>query len=185
MTAGIRVIKPVDVVDAPDLTITEYVGRVASADSACSACVATVRTATKELPQCPSFDEFVLVLEGEVHIMHGANLTECTIVRARGDLWWAGGQNRGVDGPPPRAPCRFGPGDGEEQAGVGRLDVVRRRGAGPAALRPASRGCNHRTCRNMAPRRNTQEACPARRCVAGAAAHWPSQKRHNQSAGVR
>ena len=141
MTAGIRVIKPVDVVDAPDLTITEYVGRVASADSACSACVATVRTATKELPQCPSFDEFVLVLEGEVHIMHGANLTECTIVRAgdglvlraRGDLWWAGGQNRGVDGPPPRAPCRFGPGDGEEQAGVGRLDVVRRRGAGPAA----------------------------------------------------
>eukprot|EP00315_Gephyrocapsa_oceanica_P012381 CAMPEP_0185289702 /NCGR_PEP_ID=MMETSP1363-20130426/4046_1 /TAXON_ID=38817 /ORGANISM="Gephyrocapsa oceanica, Strain RCC1303" /LENGTH=187 /DNA_ID=CAMNT_0027885599 /DNA_START=87 /DNA_END=651 /DNA_ORIENTATION=+ len=82
MTAGIRVVKPVDVVDAPDLTITEYVGRVASADSACSACVATVRSATKELPQCPSFDEFVLVLEGEVHIMHGANLTECAIVRA-------------------------------------------------------------------------------------------------------
>ena len=25
MTAGIRIVKPVDVVDAPDLTITEYV----------------------------------------------------------------------------------------------------------------------------------------------------------------
>jgi len=80
--SGIRVIKPIDVVDAPDLTISEYIGRVASTDSACSACVATVRTATKELPQCPAFDEYVLVLEGEVHILHGAELKQCTIVKA-------------------------------------------------------------------------------------------------------
>ena len=80
--SGIRVIKPIDVVDAPDLTITEYAGRVASTDSACSACLATVRQATKELPQCPAFDEYVLVLEGEVHIMHGAELKQCTVVKA-------------------------------------------------------------------------------------------------------
>ena len=78
---SIRVLKPVDVVDAPDITISEYVGRVASQDPACSACVATIRQATKELPQCPAFDEYVLVLEGEVHIMHGPELKECTVVK--------------------------------------------------------------------------------------------------------
>ena len=79
---SIRTFTPVDVVDAPDLTISEYVGRVASKDGTCSACVATVRKATKELPQCPAFDEYVLVLEGEVHIMHGSDLQECTVVKA-------------------------------------------------------------------------------------------------------
>ena len=34
MASGIRVLKPVDVVDAPDITISEYVGRVASQDPA-------------------------------------------------------------------------------------------------------------------------------------------------------
>ena len=82
MASGIRVLKPVDVVDAPDITISEYVGRVASQDPACSACIATIRQATKELPQCPAFDEYVLVLEGEVHIMHGPELKECTVVKA-------------------------------------------------------------------------------------------------------
>ena len=51
--ATVRVVDPVDVVVSPDLTITEYVGRVASQDAACSACVATVTAATKEAPSRP------------------------------------------------------------------------------------------------------------------------------------
>mmetsp|Transcript_62565 Transcript_62565/g.104132 ORF Transcript_62565/g.104132 Transcript_62565/m.104132 type:complete len:177 (-) Transcript_62565:251-781(-) len=77
---GIRVVQPVDVVAAPDLTISEYVGRVASTDVDISACVATVTSPTKESPQQPMFDEYVIVLEGEVHIYHGDALKECTIV---------------------------------------------------------------------------------------------------------
>ena len=78
----IRVVKPVDVVSAPDLTITEYTGRVASATSDMSACVATVRAATKESPQTPAFDEYVIVLEGEIHLKHGAELAQCTVIKA-------------------------------------------------------------------------------------------------------
>ena len=78
----IRLVDPVDVVVSPDLTITEYIGRIASQDAACSACVATVTAATKEAPQRPAFDEYVLILEGEVHIMHGEGLTERTVVKA-------------------------------------------------------------------------------------------------------
>jgi mannose-6-phosphate isomerase-like protein (cupin superfamily) len=79
---GVRVIKPVDVVAAPDLTISEYIGRVASKDANVSACVATVRKATKESPQTPHFDEYVLVLEGECHILFGKNLEQRVVVRA-------------------------------------------------------------------------------------------------------
>ena len=78
----IRLVDPVDVVVSPDLTITEYIGRIASQDAVCSACVATVTAATKEAPQRPAFDEYVLILEGEVHIMHGEGLTERTVVKA-------------------------------------------------------------------------------------------------------
>ena len=82
MPSGIRCIRPVDVVPAPDLTISEYIGRVASGDEAISACVATVRSATKEAPQKPDFDEYVIVLEGEVHIMHGVGLSQETVISA-------------------------------------------------------------------------------------------------------
>jgi len=41
-----------------------------------------VTAATKEAPQKPAFDEYVLVLEGEVHIMHGDGLKERTVAKA-------------------------------------------------------------------------------------------------------
>lgn len=41
-----------------------------------------MRQATKESPQKPAFDEYVLVLEGEVHIMHGDGLKQCVVVKA-------------------------------------------------------------------------------------------------------
>lgn len=57
----IRVIEPVPVVDARDLSIDEYIGRVASSDSCLSACVSTVRAPCEEAFQCPGFAEYVLV----------------------------------------------------------------------------------------------------------------------------
>ena len=79
---GVRLVQSVDVVSAPDLTISEYIGRVTSGDTSVSSCLCTVRRATKESPQTPDFDEYVLVLEGVIHVYHGAGLSECVIVCA-------------------------------------------------------------------------------------------------------
>lgn len=78
---GVRLVQSVDVVSAPDLTITENFGRVTSGDASVSSCFCTVRQATKESPQTPGFDEYVLVLEGEIHVAHGAGLSECLVVK--------------------------------------------------------------------------------------------------------
>jgi len=67
---GPAIITPVDVVKAPSLTITEFFGNVASKDSRMSACVATVSDACEEAYQAPEFAEYVLVLDGEVHLQH-------------------------------------------------------------------------------------------------------------------
>ena len=69
---SIRVLKPVPVVDAPDLTISEYFGNVASADPRLSVCVAEVRKACEEAFQTPEFDEFVIVLDGSVDLRLGS-----------------------------------------------------------------------------------------------------------------
>jgi len=68
---GLSVFAPVDVVTAADLTITEYFGSVASKDPRMSACLATVRAPCAEAYQAPEFDEYVLVLSGEVHLERG------------------------------------------------------------------------------------------------------------------
>ena len=73
--ASVRVVDPVAVVQAPDLTITEFFGNVASGTPSLSACVAEVRRATEEAPQCPDFDELVLVLEGQVIREHAGGTT--------------------------------------------------------------------------------------------------------------
>lgn len=78
---GVHLVQSIDVVAAPDLTITEYIGRVTSGDTSVSSCFCTVRKATKESPQTPGFDEYVLVLEGEIHVSHGVNLSERIVVR--------------------------------------------------------------------------------------------------------
>lgn len=75
-----KIVKPVPVVDAADLTITEYFGNVASGTPALSACVAEVRRACAEAFQAPEFDEFVLVLEGEVDLQVSSG--EITTVKA-------------------------------------------------------------------------------------------------------
>ena len=79
---GVRLVESVDVVAAPDLTISEYIGRVTSGDTSVSSCLCCVRKATKESPQTPEFDEYVMVLEGEIHVYHGAELEECIVVRS-------------------------------------------------------------------------------------------------------
>ena len=73
--SSVAVIEPVAVVQAPDLTITEYIGNVASGTPAVSACVCEVRKATEEAYQCPEFDEYVMVLEGCVHLKHAGGVT--------------------------------------------------------------------------------------------------------------
>ena len=73
--SSVAVIEPVAVVQAPDLTITEYIGNVASGTPAVSACVCEVRKATEEAYQCPEFDEYVMVLEGCVHLKHAGGTT--------------------------------------------------------------------------------------------------------------
>lgn len=68
-----QVVNPVTVVDAPDLKIVEYIGRVASSTAEISACVATVTAACEEAFQAPAFDEYVIVLEGSVDILLGSS----------------------------------------------------------------------------------------------------------------
>lgn len=63
--------KAVDVVKTPALTITEYFGNVASSDPKLSACLATVTAPCEEAYQTPEFDEYVMVVSGEVHLLRG------------------------------------------------------------------------------------------------------------------
>ena len=66
----------VEVVRAPDLSIVEFHGRVASQTDALSACLATVRAQAAEAPQTPQFDEYTLVLEGVVEIVRDDGTVE-------------------------------------------------------------------------------------------------------------
>jgi len=72
---GPVIFSSVDVVTAPDLTITEFFGHVASKDPVISACVAMVRAPCAEAFQAPDFDEYVLVLSGEVHLQQESGTT--------------------------------------------------------------------------------------------------------------
>lgn len=63
-------VKSVDVVKAPALTITEYFGNVASKDDSLSACVANVKEPCSDAWQRPEFAEWVLVLSGVLHLKH-------------------------------------------------------------------------------------------------------------------
>jgi len=66
----------VDVVKAPDLTITEFFGNVTSRDEKLSACVAKVAKPCSEAWQKPEFAEWVLVLDGILHIEHAEGITK-------------------------------------------------------------------------------------------------------------
>jgi len=69
------VVKSVDVVKAPDLTITEYFGNVASKSDGLSACVARVDEPCSEAWQRPEFAEWVLILSGVLHLEHAGGIT--------------------------------------------------------------------------------------------------------------
>ena len=55
------VYKSIDIVSAPDLTVSEYFGREASKDERLSACLVSVVSACEEACQTPDFDEHILV----------------------------------------------------------------------------------------------------------------------------
>lgn len=63
--------KPVNVVEAPGITITEYFGHVASKDGTCSLGTAVVKAASEEAWQAPKFDEYVICNEGTIEFLHG------------------------------------------------------------------------------------------------------------------
>lgn len=68
-------VKSVDVVKAPALTITEYFGNVASKDGRLSACVSKVDEPCSEAWQRPDFAEWVLILSGVLHLEHAEGTT--------------------------------------------------------------------------------------------------------------
>jgi len=71
--AGITplVVSPVDVVDAPGITITEHFGNVASSDPLLSLGQAVVKGPSQEAWQAPAFDEFVICTKGSIEFLYG------------------------------------------------------------------------------------------------------------------
>lgn len=70
VSGGAKVSKNVCVVETDAVKVLEYVGRVASEESRLSACVVTRKEASEEPYQCPMFDEYILVLQGCMEMVH-------------------------------------------------------------------------------------------------------------------
>ena len=64
-------VKPVAVVDAPGITITECFGNVASNDPVASLGRAVVKHASQEAWQAPAFDEYVICTKGSIDFLYG------------------------------------------------------------------------------------------------------------------
>jgi mannose-6-phosphate isomerase-like protein (cupin superfamily) len=80
-TPAIQIVEPrlVEAAGNKPKKIAEYIGRVASGDAAVSIASMVSPPGWVEPPQTPDFDEFTVVLRGELHVISGPN-TE--IVRA-------------------------------------------------------------------------------------------------------
>ena len=80
-TNAIQIIEPRLVEAAGNMPkqIAEHIGRVASGDSALSVARMVSPSGWIETPQTPEFDEYTVVLRGEVHVSSGG---ETQIVRA-------------------------------------------------------------------------------------------------------
>ncbi|CAE8593416.1 unnamed protein product [Polarella glacialis] len=74
------VTKAVDVVASGGLTITEYFGNVSTNNANLSACLATVTEACADAYQAPDFDEYVMVISGELHLYKSDE--EKTVIKA-------------------------------------------------------------------------------------------------------
>jgi len=89
----------IEVVTAPELRITEYFGNVArlatTTTTTLSAGVAHVSQPCTEAWQCPDFAEWVLVLEGTLHLEHDVDVD---VELERED---DSSRNSSVDAPPP------------------------------------------------------------------------------------
>lgn len=65
---------PTTVVDVPgEVTVAEHVGRAGNGDAGISLAVVTVKKARTEAAQTPLFDEYILVLRGELRVAVGAS----------------------------------------------------------------------------------------------------------------
>ena len=67
---SVFVVKAVDVVNAPGITITEHFGHVASGDGTASLGIAVVKGASEEAWQAPQFDEYVICSKGAIDFLH-------------------------------------------------------------------------------------------------------------------
>jgi len=70
-----QIFEPVNVVDAPGITITERFGHVSSGTCACSLATAIVGAAAEEAYQAPGFDEWVYCTEGSIDFVHAGGTT--------------------------------------------------------------------------------------------------------------
>jgi uncharacterized cupin superfamily protein len=74
-------VAPVNVVEAPGITIVEHFGHVSSRDGTASLGVATVKEASEEAWQCPQFDEFVICAKGSIDFVYAGEGGTQTKVR--------------------------------------------------------------------------------------------------------
>mmetsp|Transcript_1928 Transcript_1928/g.4251 ORF Transcript_1928/g.4251 Transcript_1928/m.4251 type:complete len:103 (+) Transcript_1928:31-339(+) len=86
--SAISRVHPVDVLTLPGLTMAEYFGRASSGDEQLSACLATVPTQGEEAHQLLEFDEYVIVVSGELWVAHSSQTF--VIVQGEGLLLRAG-----------------------------------------------------------------------------------------------
>eukprot|EP00929_Paragymnodinium_shiwhaense_P106889 TRINITY_DN7272_c0_g2_i2.p1 TRINITY_DN7272_c0_g2~~TRINITY_DN7272_c0_g2_i2.p1 ORF type:complete len:687 (+),score=189.55 TRINITY_DN7272_c0_g2_i2:275-2062(+) len=77
------IVKPVAVVDAPGITITECFGHVASQLSTASLAMAVVKGPSEEAWQAPHFDEYVICTEGSIEFLY-ADAARVKIVAGEG-----------------------------------------------------------------------------------------------------
>lgn len=70
------VVKPVPVVEAPGITITEHFGNVASSDPQASLGIAVVKGPSQEAWQAPQFDEYVICTKGSIEFLYGDGRTK-------------------------------------------------------------------------------------------------------------
>mmetsp|Transcript_2693 Transcript_2693/g.4593 ORF Transcript_2693/g.4593 Transcript_2693/m.4593 type:complete len:274 (+) Transcript_2693:48-869(+) len=77
------VVRPVAVVETPELTISEYFGRVASKQDIASLAKVEVKAATEARFQTPSFQEHVICTEGAIELVYGDGQV-CRIEQGKG-----------------------------------------------------------------------------------------------------
>lgn len=138
LVAPAGVVQSVSVISSAHLNITEFFGTASSGDARLSACLATVTHASGEALETPAFDEYIMVISGEVQVVRGG--TKTTVAQGEGLLLQAGERVRWVW----QQPCQYviicPTPEGTEQA-FAAPQPASAAGSGPASAvgsRPAS-----------------------------------------------